>query len=104
MARITKLNLAKKTTWSDLPDSTPLLHRRARRDRVIALSPKRQIPQQRSYCSQGTSQDQETVKIRVDLYPIANKLILYRHRYKNSSRDLDIYNGTAAAIWEQLDG
>ena len=57
MARITKSNLAKKTTSSDLPNSNSLLHRRTRRPQAVALTPQRQLPQQRSYCSQGTQTD-----------------------------------------------
>jgi hypothetical protein len=39
MARITKSNLAKKTTLPDLPDSNSLSRRRARRPRVVATAP-----------------------------------------------------------------
>jgi len=39
MARITKLNLAKKTTLPNLPDSNSLSRCRARRPQVIAAAP-----------------------------------------------------------------
>jgi hypothetical protein len=39
MARITKSNLAKKTTLLDLPDSNLLSRRRAQRPRVVATAP-----------------------------------------------------------------
>jgi hypothetical protein len=39
MARITKSNLAKKTTLPDLPDSNLLSRRRAQRLRVVATAP-----------------------------------------------------------------
>jgi len=54
MARITKLNLAKKTTLPDLPDSNSLSRRRARRPQVVAATPLPRPPPPSSYRSQST--------------------------------------------------
>jgi hypothetical protein len=57
MARITKSNLAKKTTLPDLPNSNSL-SRRARRPRVIATTPLSRPPPPSSYRSQSTQTDE----------------------------------------------
>jgi hypothetical protein len=54
MARITKSNLAKKTTLPDLPDSNSLSRCRARRPRVVAAAPLLRPPPPSSYRSQST--------------------------------------------------
>jgi hypothetical protein len=58
MARITKSNLAKKTTLPDLPDSNSLSRRRARRPRVVATAPLPRPPPPSSYRSQSTQTDE----------------------------------------------
>jgi hypothetical protein len=58
MARITKSNLAKKTTLADLADSNSLSRRRARCPRVIATTPLPRPPPPSSYRSQSTQTDE----------------------------------------------
>jgi len=58
MARITKSNLAKKTTLPDLPDSNSLSRYHARRPRVVAAAPLPRPPQPTSYRSQSTQTDE----------------------------------------------
>ena len=92
MARITKSNLAKKTTLPDLPDSNSLSRCRARRPRVVAAASLPRPPPPFSYRSQSTQTDEPALnnnqgprvfhseRERVDL--ILKQL--YKHRWKKS--------------------
>jgi hypothetical protein len=61
MARITKSNLVKKTTFPDLPNSNSLSRRRARHPRVVATAPHPRPPPPSSYRSQSTQTDEQAL-------------------------------------------
>ena len=79
MARITKLNLPKKDTSSFLPGSKPLLRHRAQRPQAVTATPERQLPQQHSYCSQGTQTNQPELESSQD-----SCIFLSTHKRLNS--------------------
>ena len=86
MARITKSNLVKKTISSNLPDSNLLLHRHVQRSQAIALTPKHQLPQQRSYYSQGTQTD------KLGLENSQNSRVFISNRERLNSILVQLYN------------